>query len=235
MSELIYKSFLFTREELMVAGALSGMKKLACLLEDSGRELSGEELNRVVFTLYQKGFLLYKRGKEWKLDPEIEILFAGIRDARRELDIYSPGMGGPLLCFQKEDLVVMEVSGNDKSAVLIHFCPAAAFPQELNDRGLVPIRDSLEAEPEEGRFDDLLESVSSLLRPDASPEEIMRTRLLCQEEVTAGILARDPHSREVESALVLADAGIADWIFLARPDGVRMETYTLEALKGFLC
>lgn len=232
MSELIYKSLLLSGEELMVACALSGIKELPFPLES--RDLSAEELNGTLFALCKKGFLLYKKGNVWELKPEILGIFSQIRDARRQLEIYSPRMGGPLLCFQKEDLAVMEVSENDRNAVAIHRVSPAAFPEELRDRGILPARDSLEVEKEEGRWGDLLEAISTLLADNGKAGEAMRSLVGKHEEVMGGILVRDPADRTVESALLIVDGGISDWIFIVQPEDLRVEPYTLEGLKGFL-
>ncbi len=239
MSELVYKSYLFSTKEFMILCALTGIEEIDMFGESTRCEMDEEEVNQNVFQLYQKGILYCGEEDFWKVKPEIRSLFRDMRDAEKEMQIFSRKRGGPLLCFGEEPLIIVEVSQNDRDAVKMHRQTSDSFFMELCDRGILPERDSLEMEEaaedeESGAWGQLLESLSDLIRNGQPVYEKLEKILREREEL---LLSAVVGSRKLKSdwrAISVVDLGIADWLVYAGNDSVRTDYYTMDRLRAFL-
>ena len=91
MSELVYKSYLFSTKEFMILCALTGIEEIDMFGESTRCEMDEEEVNQNVFQLYQKGILYCGEEDSWKVKPEIRSLFRDMRDAEKEMQIFKRG------------------------------------------------------------------------------------------------------------------------------------------------
>lgn len=239
MSELVYKSCLFSSEEFMILCALTGIEEINMFGESGRREMDEEEADRNVFQLYQKGILYYGEEGSWKVKPEIRSLFRDMRDAEKEMQIFSRKRGGSLLCFGEEHLIIVEVSQNDRDAVRMHRQTAESFFMELCDKGMLPERDSLEMEEaaedeESGAWGQLLASLSDLIRNGRPAYDKLEKILQEREELLLSVVVSNRKLKSDWKAISVVDLGISDWIVYAGNDSVRTDYYTMDRLRAFL-
>lgn len=238
MSELLYKSYLFSTKEFMVLSALAGMEELKVFAEKESGNMGEEELNLTVFQLYQKGVLYWKDGG-WNINPEVYSLLRNVKESERELQIYS-GIGrGPLLCYGQDPLVILELSEHDKDAVRLHPQTRDGFFVELRDRGILPERDSAELEDLEdnersGVRGKLLERLGELTRDGQIDYGNLKKLLQERWDLIACLFLFDRKEKNVRSVIAIADGGISDWLLCIRNGNVQAERYTMDGLRGVL-
>ena len=110
MSDLIYKSYIISTREFIVLSLLTGIEKFHILTDGNLQPVSEEELNQIIFQLYQKDILRWKEEDSYDLNPDIKELFRNIKDSRKEIEIYWDGSSNPLICFWNASAVIMEMT-----------------------------------------------------------------------------------------------------------------------------
>lgn len=138
MSSLVYKNELFSVREFIVLAAYAGMDEIRMLSGTCQVPMKPEELNEVVFQLYQRGVLCWNGNDGYDLDPEIRSLLREIKYAEKDVEIHFEGGKGLLYCFINTEVTVMELSRNDVERIRLHRISKDAFLEELSDRGIIP-------------------------------------------------------------------------------------------------
>lgn len=239
MSELVYKSYLFSLREFIVLSACAGIKKLYIFDQDVPDDMSEEELNLTVFRLYRKGALCWKDGKSFRLDPQLRGMFQDMKDSQKTLQIYSGKGQSPQICFWGRSPAVVELSENDLDAVRFYSLPSEVFLKNLCDRGILPEEDSVEPEgfteeEEDEAWGGLLRGMSGLIQDGQILTGELLEFLKERQELLSCIAVCEGNTETPRSLLFITDRGLADWLVCVDSDGVKAELYSMENLKGFL-
>lgn len=232
MGELAYRSYFFSSQEFMVLSACSGMEGMHILFEEPPAKLSREELNVILFGLYQRGILYWKDESSYALKPEIRMMFEDMKSSKKELQIYFEKGGSPLLCFWNAHTVITELSENDKNTIKIHSLSEHDFFRELCDRGILPARDSQEI----GDFTGIGVWQKRLqLVQDGSIRYEALQRLLHEEDgLPAYMTVYDRKSGRDQGVILILDCGISDGMAFVEDNSVQTLWYSLDNLKKLL-
>lgn len=262
MNDFVLKNYVFTVREYMVLAALAGIRKTTLLMENSPVMPEDAELEYILFELYQKGFLSWK-GDFCELSFEIRALFRNIKEADRELQIYSRRGKEILLCFLAEQAAVMEVGGNQKDAVRVHSLPLSEFMTELTGRGILPperaglserelsfkgagfseeifeagFQDSAEAAPAEEARHWIREYLSGWekLEKDGQIRSGVLQDFLEEKEKISAALVLQGRSGEADAVLALVlDTGLYDWLVFLKEGQLLADEYTADDFWTFL-
>lgn len=238
MNDFVYKSYLFSSQEFMVLSACAGVDKIHLLFESRSEQLTQKELNLMVFRLYQRGILYWKDENSYELKPEIRVLLRDMKNAGKELRVYSQKSGSPLLCFWDDYVVVMELSGNDKDTIKIHSLPKNDFLTELCDRGILPLRNRQETgelmEAGDSGWKEFLRGTPDLMQKGQIMYAQLQELLMKKEELLAFVAVYDKKFGKAQGIILILNYGIYDYAVFISDDDVRADYYTPENLKRFL-
>lgn len=239
MNDLAYVNYLFSRQELMVLSACSGMDTLSTFAGTNLEPPDKKEMNKIIFGLYQKGILKWRTRNTWTLSPAVRPLFQSMKLSGKELQICSSDRADLLLCFLGDDVVVMELSRNDQDMVKLHRLPADGLYMELCDRGILPVEGSQEAgnaADEEGEepWQRFLRDCPELMKEGKIQHQEVRRLLKEREEMMSYITVRDTVSGQDQGILLILEYGIADGIICVGDGFATGAYYTPELLKAFL-
>lgn len=238
MSDLVYRSYLFSRDEFLVLSAYIGMETLHILFENKAEPLDRKKINLVIFQLYQKEILRWEKENFYELKSEIKELFRKMKDSRWELQVYSEKKGSPLLCFLNQDVIVTELSENDKDRIRIYCLSKEAFLKELYDRGILPeqnFRNSGFLEEEiPTNWSILLENCRVWLEDGQDLHENLRKLLWEEEDLLAFATVFNREDGTYEEAVLVLKGERQDCLGRVKRDSVQTEYDTEECIKKFL-
>ena len=239
MNDLVYKNYLFSSREFMVLSACAGMERLHLLREGRTEQISEQELNRIIFRLYQREILCWRDENSYELKPEISQLFHDMNEAEKELQVYAKRSASPLLCFWNDHTVVMELSGNDRDTVKLHSLPQNEFLAELQDRGVLPADNSGEivdvAQEDNGElWKTFVKGCSRFMEQGHIRYEELKKYLSRKEELFSFITVCDRKTGRDQSVLLLLSYGMFDCIVCMKDGVTQMDYYTLDNLRRFL-
>lgn len=220
----------------MVLSALTGMKRVNLLMEDHTTELDQKSVNLILFQLYQKKFLYWKKEGTYTIRPEIRFLFEKMRDARKELQIYIQGKNSPLLCYYGKEVVITEVSENDRAAIKVHALSENEFMNELKERGIVPSRKQIAygkelCEEKNRLLDEMKKNCGSFLEKVFSQQNKL-CETINQEEWIKSIFLFYDRSDEAEwKAVFILDSGLWDYLVYVEKDKMLADYFSTDGLK----
>lgn len=238
MCNLVYKNFIFSVQEFMVLCAWTGIEQLHILQGSQQEKMGGEELNLVLFQLYQKE-ILYWNNDTYELKQEVAQLFRDIRFASAELQIYTRTSRSPLLCFYGTYMIVMELSGNDTDAVKVHRLQEYDFFAELRNKGMLPLRDSQEMEGTAQREDceawcSILGKRSNLMENGCILYDRLQELLRDAKDLWVAITIHDRKSGQDRGVVLIAEQDFSDCLICIADSVVRADYYTLDSLSQLL-
>ena len=239
MSDLIYKNYLFTCREWMVLAAFAGMKQGRLLFESEPEPLGRKELNLTVFQLYQKGILHWKDGGICELEPEIRLLLRDMKNAEKELQIYSKRKNSPLLCFWGDGTVVMEMSENEKGMLAVHRLERNGFLAELCDREILfpemeEETEELLREKREAVLQEFRGKCMQLMAGENIRYEALLSFLQGQEEVVSVITVSGGKNKCSQGILFLLDCGVCDGMIYLTGNSFQTSRYSVDDVKTIL-
>lgn len=217
--------------------ACAGIRKMDFLFENQPEIPEAQELEHILFGLYEKRLLLVKEDC-CELKPEILSIFQNIKDAGQELQIYGKD-GDTLLCFQAEQTVVMEIAGNQKDTVRLHSLSSVEFLKELSEGGILPAPGTEEVSF--GTAQENLQWLESYLDgwEELEADGIIRTEVLSsfmaeREKLSAAIVAWNPKNGRDAALIFVLDAGLYDWLIFLENGRLQADDYTADSLWAYL-
>lgn len=240
MSSLIYKNELFSVREFIVLAAYAGMDEIRMLSDTCRVQLKPEELNEIVFQLYQRGVLCWNGSNGYELDLDIRFMLQEIKYAKRELEIHFERGKGLLYCFVNTAVTVMELSQNDVEKIRVHRVSKEAFLEELSDRGIIPTDVSAKASVGKRKewkkvSAEFLQKNPEIFRTGTiwheKQREMLKKVLAKENELGAYGIVYDRVSRREILTILLLQKELDECIVTADAERIRTMKFEWEALK----
>lgn len=239
MNDLIYKNELFSSQEMMVLAALSGIEHIRIMSEGSQQMPEPEELNRIIFQLYQKGSLIWNGKDGYDLQAEIRSLFYDIKYASKELEICSKWQKSPLHCFCSTDITVMELSQTDADRIKVHRISQEQFLTELHDRGIMRL--SAGDARKENSGDDWKEVWNQfrkkhpwIMQKEERKPERMKNLLDEAEELIGYAAVYDREKNRNVSEWLFLGSGQSGCVAVVTPEQIQTEEVNEETIRKLL-
>lgn len=207
MNDLIYKNILLSSKELKILAAYSGIETLRIISGHQQKELEPQEINEIVFQLYQRGILRWSGNHKYELQSEIRLLFYDMKYAEKELEVRGKTLKSPLHCFWDKEVVVTELSQNDADRIKLHRVKQNEFFEELWERELIPLGTSREQSQslQEKMQENFQKKFSDLGLCRAEDIENAMKILEEIEEVRTYILVYDRKEKRIITTILLLD------------------------------
>lgn len=222
------KTYVLSTKEFLVLAAKEGIEICALLSEDNTHPLSRRESVEVVFGLAQKG-MIDVDGDQYTAVPELQELFAVIRNSAKILHISYADKGAPTHCMYLSGDAVVDMTPAGIGSDFFRFCAGERkdIPELLAEDGQLPE----ETVAEENRETDLTEEAGNTAPED--PEFLFRD--------STCILAADVEDMRkafIYERVCVCRAGIryeiTDTVFAAGGNRRRVFPYGREKLLNLL-
>lgn len=235
MNDLLVCSYVFSCQEFLVLAALTGMKRVRLLAEEQIEEPDQKMVNLVLFQLYQKKLLTWKREETYAIQPEIRLVFGKMKAAEKEIHIYTRE-SRPLLCFWGEDVVVAETSDHDRAAMKVHALSKQAFWEELQERRITPAQEQTGYGPEQtaSLLAEMQKRCRTLLWGDFWQQKRFPELLQREDWVKTIFLLRRGEGEAASEAVFILDGGLWDFMVYAGKDKMLAELFSAEGLRSAL-
>lgn len=238
MDKLIYDNLIISVREFMVLSALCGLSRVDLPIKGKQEAPDQKDVNLVLFQLYQKQILVMEEPNEYRLNPEIQKLFAEIKEAGYVIESYGIDKHNSLLLFSSQKIITAELSDNDRDAVKLRFVSRNRLSEELYSQKLLP----LEKETKEEKFlkkeiavlhDKLQKDRSQFIKNNHIDHEALMEYAEANG-IRSFFIIKDRQSDIEKVLILLIDCGV--WDCIARFEGDCLETryYTQKLIEEFL-
>ncbi len=239
MNELLYDNYILSNREFLTLAFLTGIQKLSLPVQSKPQPLDEKEMYQLLFQLYQKKVLCWKDNGQYTLTDGLKKIFSQIKTADQELQIYYPGKKSPLQCFCGRDIIVTELSENDRDSLRICKLSQVDFFLKMQEKKVFPVqktpdkKESLQKENPE-LWENLLQKYRSLLLTYHGNTGNFFELFDMDPTICSLVIIYDRKIQQEKGVLLLLNSGVYNIMLYLEKNNMEAEYYSEKTVRDIL-
>nr|WP_296042323.1 hypothetical protein [uncultured Blautia sp.] len=249
MNELLNDNYILSSREFLTLAFLTGIQKISLPVQNKPQPLDEKETYQLLFQLYQKKVLCWKDNGQYTLTVGLKEIFSQIKTATQELRIYYPGKKSPVQCFGDRNIVVTELSENDRDSLRVCKLSPVDFFLKMQEKKVFPVqkisdkkeflqkeslsKESLQKENPE-LWETLLQKYRNLLLTHHENTENLFELFDTDPAIRSFVIIYDRKIQQEKGFLLLLNNGIHNIMLYLENNNMTAEYYSEKILREIL-
>ena len=249
MNELLNDNYILSSREFLTLAFLTGIQKISLPVQNKPQPLDEKETYQLLFQLYQKKVLCWKDNGQYTLTVGLKEIFSQIKTATQELRIYYPGKKSPVQCFGDRNIVVTELSENDRDSLRVCKLSPVDFFLKMQEKKVFPVqkisdkkeflqkeslsKESLQKENPE-LWETLLQKYRNLLLTHHENTENLFYLFDTDPAIRSFVIIYDRKIQQEKGFLLLLNNGIHNIMLYLENNNMTAEYYSEKILREIL-
>ena len=239
MNELLNDNYILSSREFLTLAFLTGIQKISLPVQNKPQPLDEKETYQLLFQLYQKKVLCWKDNGQYTLTVGLKEIFSQIKTAAQELRIYYPGKKSPVQCFCDRNIVVTELSENDRDSLRVCKLSPVDFFLKMQEKKVFPVqkipdkKESLQKENPE-LWETLLQKYRNLLLTHHENTENLFELFDTDPAIRSLVIIYDRKIQQEKGFLLLLNSGIHNIMLYLENNNMTAEYYSEKTLREIL-
>lgn len=239
MNELLNDNYILSSREFLTLAFLTGIQKISLPVQNKPQPLDEKETYQLLFQLYQKKVLCWKDNGQYTLTVGLKEIFSQIKTATQELRIYYLGKKSPVQCFCDRNIVVTELSENDRDSLRVCKLSPVDFFLKMQEKKVFPVqkipdkKEFLQKENPE-LWEALLQKYRNLLLTHHENTENLFELFDTDPAIRSLVIIYDRKIQQEKGFLLLLNSGIHNIMLYLENNNMTAEYYSEKTLREIL-